>query len=49
VLHYQYEKPWQTDHAKADRLRPLIDLWTQYVDGTTPPDLSAQPAPCASS
>ncbi len=49
VLHYQYEKPWQTDHAKADRLQPLIDLWTQYLDGATPPDLSAQPAPCASS
>jgi alpha-N-acetylglucosamine transferase len=27
VLHYQYEKPWEKDHPKADRLRPLIDLW----------------------
>ena len=31
VLHYQYEKPWQIDHAKADRLRPLIDLWQAYA------------------
>ena len=46
VLHYQYEKPWQ-DHAKADRLRPLIDLWHSHARGT-PPDLSALPSPCAS-
>lgn len=43
VLHFQYEKPWQ-DHAKADRLRPLIDLWQAYAEGRTP-DLSALPAP----
>ena len=48
VLHYQYEKPWQPDHAKADRLRPLIALWWQYFDGDAPPDLAAQPAPCTS-
>ncbi|MBY6115540.1 glycosyltransferase family 8 protein [Mameliella alba] len=41
VLHFQYEKPWQ-DHAKADRLRPLIDLWQVYARGGTP-DLSALP------
>jgi alpha-N-acetylglucosamine transferase len=46
VLHYQYEKPWQ-DHSKADRLRPLIDLWRRYEAGDTP-DLSALPHPCAS-
>lgn len=37
VVHYQYEKPWQADHAKADRLRPLIDLWASYAgDGPVP-------------
>ncbi|SER70327.1 Alpha-N-acetylglucosamine transferase [Tranquillimonas rosea] len=36
ILHFQYEKPWQ-DHAKADRLRPLIDLWRAYEgDGPVP-------------
>lgn len=30
ILHYQYEKPWQ-DHDKADRLRPLIDLWRGFA------------------
>ncbi|MCJ8139717.1 glycosyltransferase [Falsirhodobacter halotolerans] len=43
VLHFQYEKPWQ-DHDKADRLRPLIDLWTSYARGEVP-DLSALPNP----
>lgn len=33
VLHFQYEKPWQADHPKADLLRPLIDLWWQIHDG----------------
>lgn len=33
LIHYQYEKPWQADHPKADRLKPLIDLWHQ-VNGT---------------
>jgi alpha-N-acetylglucosamine transferase len=44
VLHYQYEKPWQ-DHAKADRLRPLIDLWRAYAGEGEVPDLSTLPAP----
>ena len=47
VLHYQYEKPWE-DHAKADRLRPLIDLWQAFADGRVP-DLADLPDPCASS
>ncbi|WP_282602526.1 glycosyltransferase [Paracoccus sp. PARArs4] len=46
VLHFQYEKPWQ-DHDKADRLRPLIDLWRQIADGGPMPDLSGMPAPGA--
>lgn len=46
VLHFQYEKPWQ-DHAKADRLRPLIDLWRAYESGEGIPDLAALPQPAA--
>lgn len=38
VVHYQYEKPWQDDHPKADRLQPLIDLWWRLYEGGTPPD-----------
>ena len=46
VLHFQYEKPWQ-DHAKADKLRPLIELWQAYERGENP-DLTALPGPtCA--
>ncbi|RVV99474.1 glycosyltransferase family 8 protein [Mesobaculum littorinae] len=44
VLHFQYEKPW-TEHAKSDRLRPLIDLWRGYEAGAPAPDLSALPGP----
>nr|WP_306467310.1 glycosyltransferase [Limimaricola sp. G21655-S1] len=44
VLHFQYEKPWQ-DHAKADRLRPLIDLWRGYAGDGPVPDLAALPNP----
>ena len=39
VLHFQYEKPWQ-EHAKAERLRPLIELWHAYARGEAP-DLAA--------
>ncbi len=46
VLHYQYEKPWQ-DHAKLDRLRPLVDLWRAHARGAAP-DLATLPLPCAS-
>ncbi|MGR3497906.1 MAG: glycosyltransferase [Limimaricola soesokkakensis] len=44
VLHFQYEKPWQ-DHAKADRLLPLIDLWRAYAGDGPVPDLSSLPHP----
>jgi alpha-N-acetylglucosamine transferase len=44
VLHFQYEKPWDPANPKADRLRPLIDLWrTCHAGGS--PDLAALPAP----
>ncbi len=45
IVHYQYEKPW-ADHAKAERLAPLIALWRAY-DGEGPvpdPDQLADPA-----
>lgn len=44
VLHYQYEKPWQ-NHAKADRLRVLIDLWHAHASDGPVPDLRDLPAP----
>lgn len=44
VIHYQYEKPWE-NHAKAERLKPLIDLWRAFHDDAPLPDT---PGPCAS-
>jgi alpha-N-acetylglucosamine transferase len=45
ILHYQYEKPWETDHPKADRLRPLIELWHRFHDGQDIPDIADLPNP----
>ncbi|MGQ2908404.1 MAG: glycosyltransferase [Aliihoeflea sp.] len=39
VIHFQYEKPWEADHPKAERLRPLIDLWRAYLTGENIPDI----------
>jgi alpha-N-acetylglucosamine transferase len=44
IVHYQYEKPWE-NHPKADKLRPLIDLWHCYAEGTRAPDLTTLPPP----
>ncbi|WP_294924663.1 glycosyltransferase [uncultured Paracoccus sp.] len=45
VLHYQYEKPWQ-DHAKADSLRVLVDLWRAHAgDGPVPDPRDLPPPP----
>ena len=44
VVHFQYEKPW-APHAKADRLRVLVDLWRAYAGDGAVPDLSALPGP----
>ncbi len=44
VLHFQYEKPWE-DHAKANRLRPLIELWQAYAGHGEVPDLATLPGP----
>ncbi|AFL53734.1 alpha-N-acetylglucosamine transferase [Sinorhizobium fredii] len=40
VLHYQYEKPWEKDHPRADVLRPLIELWHAYLTGENIPDIT---------
>ncbi len=44
VLHYQYEKPWQI-HAKAQALRPLIDLWRAHAGDGPVPDPRDLPGP----
>ncbi len=45
LIHYQYEKPWQPDHGKADLLRPLIDLWHQVEQtGQLPRHWPADPS-----
>ncbi|WP_173931989.1 glycosyltransferase [Chelativorans sp. Marseille-P2723] len=45
VVHFQYEKPWEKDHPKAEALRPLIDLWRAYHDGADIPDPALLPNP----
>lgn len=47
VVHYQYEKPWEKDHHKAQKLKPLIDLWQAYHTGEGIPDVDGleNPAP----
>ena len=45
ILHYQYEKPWQIDHPKAEKLTPLIALWEAYAGEGDVPDISKLLAP----
>jgi alpha-N-acetylglucosamine transferase len=46
VIHYQYEKPWETGHAKRGLLAPLIAAWWHvYEHGCLPADLPAPPSP----
>ena len=47
VLHFQYEKPWEADHPKAGRLKPLIELWRAYYEGRDIPDIAALPDPAS--
>ncbi len=45
VVHYQYEKPWEAGHAKADQLKGLIDLWHSMLEGApAPAELPPEPA-----
>jgi alpha-N-acetylglucosamine transferase len=41
ILHYQYEKPWEENHPKAEQLRPLIELWHCFHRGLDMPDIAA--------
>ena len=44
VIHYQYEKPWDMDHAKRDLLAPVIAAWWHVFEhGQLPADLPAAP------
>ncbi len=45
VIHFQYEKPWEEGHPKAERLRVLIDVWRAYLAGGPIPDLTTLPKP----
>lgn len=45
VLHYQYEKPWQDPHPRADQLRPLIELWRAHAGDGPVPALADLPPP----
>ena len=47
VLHYQYEKPWEDDHPRAEQLKPLIDLWWAYFDGDNIPAIETLENPAA--
>jgi alpha-N-acetylglucosamine transferase len=47
VIHYQYEKPWEA-HDKADRLKPLIDLWRAHFEGRAVPELGTLAGPLTS-
>ncbi|WP_422371397.1 glycosyltransferase [Hoeflea sp.] len=49
VLHYQYEKPWEADHPRSEKLRPLIDLWQAFYTGETIPDISGLQNPIGQS
>ncbi len=45
VLHFQYEKPWETDHPRAEILQPLIGLWFAYLTGDGIPEVASLPNP----
>lgn len=49
VIHYQYEKPWETDHPKAAQLAPLIALWTTFRNGEEVPDFAGLDNPAGKS
>ena len=39
------KKPWEKDHPKAERLRPLINLWHAFLTGDAIPEIAALPKP----
>jgi len=45
VIHYQYEKPWESPHPRREQLAPLIETWWQvYATGRLPAELPLPPA-----
>lgn len=47
LVHYQYEKPWEEDHPRAEALAPLIALWKAYYTGESIPDIASLENPRA--
>lgn len=47
ILHYQYEKPWEENHPKAEQLKPLIELWHSFHSGQNMPDIATLANPKA--
>ena len=45
VIHFQYEKPWEDGHPKAERLNPLVDLWKAFDADLPLPDLGTLSGP----
>ncbi|MFV0333721.1 MAG: glycosyltransferase [Tropicimonas sp.] len=45
ILHFQYEKPWQSPHPKAEILAPLIALWQAHAGDGPLPDIATLPGP----
>lgn len=45
VIHYQYEKPWEAGHPKAERLKPLMDLWRAFDADLPIPEPGSLPHP----
>lgn len=47
VIHFQYEKPWEANHPKTGKLRPLIDLWRICLEAEALPELVTLANPAA--
>lgn len=43
VIHYQYEKPWDTGHAKRELLAPVIAAWWHVFEHGQMPALAPVP------
>lgn len=45
VIHYQYEKPWEMNHAKRELLAPVIAAWWHVFEhGRLPAELPVPPS-----
>jgi alpha-N-acetylglucosamine transferase len=45
LIHYQYEKPWESDHPRREQLSTLIELWRAFHEGGEIPSLGDLPPP----